>query len=75
MNIAVPPGYPNAFTYIITKVATGCNKAMMSFYPQLMQVCELLNSVVWVGMYSYSQLHIMQWFSVLFLEGDKNYWV
>ena len=38
VKLTVPPGYPNTFTYIVTKVSSGCEKALTAFYPPLMQV-------------------------------------
>lgn len=42
MKLKVPPEYPSAFFYIVTKVSEGCDKAFTSLYPPLMKVLAIL---------------------------------
>ena len=39
LNITLPPGDSNPFSYIVTKVFTGSNEVSLSFYPPWMHVC------------------------------------
>lgn len=41
LKLTIPPEYPSAFSYIVTKVSEGCDKAFTSLYPPLMKVLAL----------------------------------